>query len=236
MNSTPELKGDDMRRMFFIPVFSFVFFMTSFVFASETVSLPEVQLEEGATVAEAIYSRRSVRSYSDEALSLEDAGQILWAAEGKTVDGTTGPTRAYPSAGGVYPLNIYFVAGNVEDLDPGVYQYNWREHSLLKVREGDVRDSLSEASMRQPMPLEAPGTVVVTADFEMTASRYGQRGRDLYVPIDTGHLAQNISLQAESLGLGSVMIGAFDTDSVKEILGGIEREPVYIIPVGKPRG
>lgn len=197
------------------------------------VGLPEINLEEGLTVAEAIYQRRSVRRYAPDSLSLEEVSHLLWAAAGETVDGVTGPTRAYPSAGGVYPLTVYLVAGDVEGLDAGLYRYNWREHALELLREGDLRSELSSASLGQDMPALAPASVIVTADFELTARRYGDRGRDLYVPIDTGHLAQNVNLQAESMGLGCVMIGAFMEDAVKDLIEGETGTPVYVIPVGR---
>ena len=91
--------------------------------------LPGPHLEEGS-VAEALYERVSIRSYSDEALELTDAAALLWSAGGLNVDGETGPTRTSPSAGAAYPLDFYLVAGDVQDLAPGIYRYDHMNHKL----------------------------------------------------------------------------------------------------------
>ncbi len=199
-----------------------------------TVSLPEPRHDSELSVEEAIFSRTSVRSFSSDPLTLEEAGQLLWSAAGKTVDGVTGATRAYPSAGGIYPLEVYLAAGQVENLEPGIYRYNWREHALEKIIAGDQRQELTRAAMGQNMVAEAPASLVLTADVGSTARRYGSRGEDRYVPMDVGGAGQNVHLQAESLGLGTVIIGAFNLGDVQNVLGGTENEPLYIMPVGTP--
>jgi len=200
------------------------------------IKLPEPETKGRVSVEQAIYKRRSVRSFANTPLSLEEVSQILWAAGGKTVDGITGPTRAYPSAGAVYPLEVYLVAGNVMGLDPGVYRYNWKDNSLIPVREGDKRSELSRASLGQRMITQAPATLVVTMFPHKIARAYGKRGMDRYISMDAGHLGQNVHLQAESMGLGTVMVGAFRDDEVSEVLGIKTKEevPLYIMPVGRP--
>jgi SagB-type dehydrogenase family enzyme len=78
---------------------------------------------------------------------------------------------------------------------------------------------------------EAPINIVIAADYGRTTGHYGQRG-NRYVHMEVGHVGQNVSLQAIALGLGTVMIGAFEDKQVQEVLG-IKEEPLYIIPVGK---
>ncbi|MGB2601695.1 MAG: SagB/ThcOx family dehydrogenase [Candidatus Omnitrophota bacterium] len=201
----------------------------------ETIELPDPKHEGSMSVEEAIYKRRSIRNFSDEALTLQEVSQLLWAAGGRTVDGMTGPTRAYPSAGAIYPLEVYLVAGNVVGLNDGVYRYEWRKHQLKLIKKGDLREQLYKAALSQRMVEVAPATIVITAQHAKTARRYGQRGVTRYVSMDTGHLGQNIHLQAESMGLGTVMIGAFIDKDVAKVLGTEEEMPVYMMPVGYPK-
>ena len=187
------------------------------------------------SVEEAIHGRRSIRGFTKGALTLAEVSQLLWSAGGKTVDGVTGPTRAYPSAGAAYPLEIYLVAGNVKGVEPGVYRYNWKENSITQIKKGDLRNALAGAAYGQSMMKQAPVTIVITAAFEKTTRRYGERGLKRYVPMDVGHLGQNVHLQAESMGLGTVMVGAFFDNKVAKVLGVEKEVPVYMMPVGRPR-
>lgn len=198
------------------------------------VSLPVPSSRGEVSLEAAIQSRRSVRSFSPRPLTLREVSQLLWAAGGKTVDGVTGPTRSYPSAGGIYSLSILLAAGEVSGLPPAIYRYNWKENSLLPVRSGDHRSALARAAHGQGCVEGAPATIVIVGDISGTASRYGERGENRYISMDAGHSGQNVSLQAQALGLGSVIVGAFRDEAVKEVLD-IEREtPLYLIPVGHP--
>lgn len=159
-------------------------------------------------------------------MGLEEISQLLWAASGKNLY-----RRTAPSAGATYPLEIYLAVGEVEGLEPGLYQYSYSRHSLGQIREQDIRKKLCRAALSQSMIEEAPIDIIIAADFDRTTGHYGQRGLR-YVYMEVGHVGQNISLQANALSLGTVMIGAFDDKQVKEILG-IKEEPLYIVPVGK---
>lgn len=202
--------------------------------APKGIPLPPPNTKGTLSVEEAIYSRRSTRVFRSVPLTLREASQILWAAGGKTIDGLTGATRSFPSAGGVYPQEIYLVAGKVEGLPAGVYLYRFVDHSLLLLKAGDYRADLAEAAWGQNCVANAPADLVITARLDRTASRYGPRGANRYVPLDTGHAGQNVHLQAQALGLGTVMVGAFDDAKVTSILGVRDEQPLYIVPVGKP--
>ncbi len=199
--------------------------------ANGNIALPVPARDEGS-VAEALYYRTSQRSFSDEALTLEQAASLLWAAGGLNVDGETGPTRTSPSAGGAYPLDFYLVAGNVEDLAPGIYRYDYLNHELIPVVDEDRRGQLAEAALGQGFIAEAPASIVFVAHFERSTGRYGERG-ERYVYMDTGYASQSVHLLAVELGLGTVAIGAFDDAEVAAVLetGGA---PLKIMPVGKP--
>ncbi len=194
----------------------------------EEIQLPRPRLESAVSLEETLAARRSVREYAPGSLSLDEVGQLLWAAQGKTADWGG---RTAPSAGATYPLETYLAVGEVEDLEAGLYRYRPETHSLLRVGGGDRRLSLAQAALGQRMVGEAPVTVVLAAKYERTAGRYGERA-ERYVHMETGHAGQNIHLQAEALGLGTVVVGAFRDEEVKRVLG-IEEEPLYLMPVGR---
>ncbi|MEO0109472.1 MAG: SagB/ThcOx family dehydrogenase [candidate division WOR-3 bacterium] len=196
----------------------------------EKVKLPEVRYKSEISVEEALLNRRSVRSYKKEKLKLSEVSQILWSAQGITAKWGG---RTCPSAGATYPLEIYLVAGEVEGLPPGVYQYLPEEHSLKLILNKDVRKELTGAAWGQDYILSAPIDIIIAADYKRTTSRYGERGIR-YVHNEVGHCGQNIHLQCEALGLGTVVIGAFSDERVKKILN-IKEEPQYIMPVGRKK-
>jgi SagB-type dehydrogenase family enzyme len=139
-----------------------------------------------------------------------------------------------PSAGALYPLVLYLVAGDVDGLEPGVYRYVTDDHSLEPVTGGDVRPALCEACLGQPWVSSAPASVVICADPSVTTSRYGDRG-EMYVLIEVGHCGQNVYLACAASGLGTVAVGAFDEAAVSSVLGltgGVR--PFYVMPVGVP--
>ena len=191
--------------------------------------LPAPRREGPLSVEGALASRRSVRSYRAESLTLEELAQLLWAAQGITAEWGG---RTAPSAGATYPLEVFAVVGRVEGVRPGVYQYRPEGHSLVRRRDGDLRAELARAALGQAWVREAPLVLVIAAQYERTTRRYGDRGIR-YVHIEVGHVGQNIYLQAEALGLGTVAVGAFSDEEVKKVLG-IEEEPLMIMPVGRP--
>ncbi len=196
----------------------------------ETI-LPPAQKTGPVSVEGALSERRSVREYRDEALSLQEISQILWAAQGITAPQFGG--RTAPSAGATYPLEVYLVVRKAQGVGPGVYRYLPQDHKLMEILEDDVSGQLARAALGQTFVSEAPVNLIFSAVFERTTTRYGERGIQ-YVYMEVGHAAQNVYLQAQSLGLGTVVAGAFDDRRVKDILNLAEEEvPLYIMPVGK---
>jgi len=195
------------------------------------IKLPQPQLKGRVSVEEAISNRRSVRDFKPGSISMAQLSQILWAAQGITGRGWL---RAAPSAGALYPLEIYAVVGAVEGLEAGVYHYDPKNHSIKREVEGDLRQQLSNAALQQEPISVAPVNIVITAIYERTRQKYGDRATR-YVHIEVGHAAQNVYLQAEAMGLGTVIIGAFYDDRVKEVLELGEEEPLAIMPVGKKK-
>jgi len=185
---------------------------------------------KSATLDELLRNRRSVREYSREPLTKEEVMKLLWSGQGIT---RPPRYRTAPSAGALYPLELYVAVGNVVGLRPGVYKYDPVENDIKLVKEGDVRRELAVAALLQPCVEYGAIDIIIAAVYERTKVKYGQRG-ERYVHIEVGHAAQNICLQAVALGLGLVTVGAFDDASVARIVGLARDEaPLYIIPVGR---
>ena len=185
---------------------------------------------KAASLEELLRQRRSVRDYTEEPLTQDEVLKLLWAAQGKT---RPWGGRTAPSAGALYPLEIYLVAGNVENLAPGVYKYEPAEGKLTHIKDGDVRASLAVASLGQDCVKTGAIDIVIAAVYARTTGKYGSRG-ERYVHIEVGHAAQNICLQATALGLGLVTVGAFQDELVKVTVGMAANEtPLYVIPVGR---
>ena len=195
------------------------------------VKLPEPILRGKYSLEEILKRRKSVRKFTDKLLTLREISQILWATQGlRDEEGF----RTAPSAGALYPLEVYLLSAKVENLEPGLYRYVPRDHKLAFELRGDLRKDLWRAALEQDCILEAPATVIISAIFERTTRKYGDRGIR-YVFLDAGHAAQNLYLEATALDLGTVAVGAFYDEEVKRVLHLREKEtPIYLMPVGKP--
>jgi len=196
------------------------------------IDLPSPRLEGTLSLEASIARRRSVRDYTGAPLTLPMVGQLLWSAQG-----ITAPLRGFrtaPSAGATYPLEVDFVVGEggVEGLAPGVYRYVPDGHRLEPRLPGDLREGLAAAALGQPWVGDAPVTLVISAIYARTTARYGERGQR-YVYMEAGHVGQNVQLQAEALGLGSVTVGAFRDAQMGSILQlPPEEVPLYLLPIG----
>ncbi len=193
---------------------------------TKLIQLPKPLNKGNVSFEEVIFRRRSQRSFKQKDLSLQQISQLLWAAQGITAEKGFYSLRTAPSAGALYPMEIYLLAKN------GLFRYLPNGHKLESLSEQDLRGALAVSSWEQAAISQAPASIVICAVYSRLTSKYGQRGIR-YVHIEVGHIAQNIHLQAVALGLGSVPIGAFNDEEVKKILSlPIDQEPLYIIPVG----
>jgi SagB-type dehydrogenase family enzyme len=197
------------------------------------ISLPDPRLKGEMSLEEAILERRSRRSFVDSPLTLAEVSQILWAAQGIT---DSIGLRAAPSAGALYPLDVYVVVGSqgVEELEEGVYHYLPQSHSLQLTLAGDVRQTLASLSIQQMFIAQAPLSLLITAEYERTTGKYGERGVR-YVHMEVGHVGQNVYLQVEALGLGTVTVGAFQDEEIARALNlPPNYMPLYVMPIGHP--
>jgi SagB-type dehydrogenase family enzyme len=204
------------------------------------IDLPAPRFDGPVSVEAALKNRRSIRSYLETPLTLADVSQLLWAAYGitKTFDNMPaflrGGLRTAPSAGALYPLELYLAAFNVTGLPAGIYWYNSEKHQLVRLIEGDRRKEVSEAAFNQEMFKTAAAAIVYSAVFERNTRKYGQRGRDRYVCMDLGHSAENVYLEAYALKIGTCAVGAITDLWMKKAVGMTRaEEPLYIMPLGK---
>ena len=141
--------------------------------------------------------------------------------------------RTAPSAGALYPIELYLVAGRVDGLAAGIYRYHPKGHELLKVAEGDRRRDLHLAALDQESLRDGAAVVVIAAVYGRTTRKYGERGIR-YVHMEVGSIAENIHLQAVSLNIGTVFVGAFDDERVKRVVNMAEGEELLaIMPLGR---
>lgn len=193
---------------------------------TNTLQLPPPDTTGTVSLEQAIAERRSVRSFTEQALTEEQIGQLLWAAQGITAPGRG--LRAAPSAGALYPLEVYVVTAQ------GVYHYQPRGHLLRLHLSGDQTATLARACLGQGCVQQAAANFVITAVYSRTQAKYGERARQ-YVDIEVGAAGENLLLQAVALDLGAVMVGAFRDQAVAQALQlPADHHPVLVIPVGHP--
>jgi SagB-type dehydrogenase family enzyme len=195
------------------------------------VHLPEPDSSGKMTVEQALSMRRSVRKFAEQSISMEQLSQLLWSAQGIT---DKRGLRTAPSAGALYPLELYIVAKNIDGLASGIYKYMPDNRKLTLINQGGKIEELSQAAGNQSWITDAAAVVAITGVYERTAAKYGDRAIR-YVNIETGCAAENIYLQATAIGLGTTLVGAFADDKVTDVLGlKIDEYPLALMPVGYP--
>lgn len=206
----------------------FVLYIKSNYRKDEKFPLPAPNFDGKISVEKAIKSRRSIRSYKQDSLTLAQVSQLLWAAQGIT---SNDGFRTAPSAGATYPLEIYLVVGKVTDLTSGIYKYLNKDHAIIKIGDGDKRAELSEAALSQEWIKEAPIAIVACGIYERT-KKYGASAPK-YVHMEAGCVAENVYLQAVALGLGTTFVGAGEEEKIASVLHLDKNEhALCILPVG----
>jgi len=191
---------------------------------------------EGLTVETAIHRRRSVREYSGKPVSLEQATLLLRAAYGRTQSSGDLVHRSVPSAGGLFPMEIYLVARRVDSLPPGLYHFQVEDTSLALLREGDLVPAVWEGTYQQDSAADPALFLLISARFDRTTRKYADRGYR-YVYMEAGSVYQNVYLEAASLGLGTVVMGAFNDEALNDFVevDGTSEAVLCVMPVGVPR-
>ena len=194
------------------------------------MKLPKPRFKGELSLEEAIKNRRTTRFFQKRPLKLDHFSQLLWAGYGIT----EGFKRTVPSAGALYPMDLYVAVGrdSVEWIEEGVYHYVAEEHFIQLVTGMDVRMELSQAALFQSWIADAPICFIITAEYRRITIKYGDRGIR-YAIVEAGHMAQNIFLQAEALSLGAGIVGAFHDEKIMNIASlPVNNYPLLLMPVG----
>lgn len=183
----------------------------------------------------AIKNRKSIRSFSDQPITLEHLSYLLWASTGIQRRDHDHEFRTAPSAGALYPIETYLIINNVENLSNGIYHYNIKDHLLEELKKGDYRHEISKAALDQQMCNDAAVVLIWTAIFDRSKCKYGQRAYR-YIYLDAGHIAENLALASTGLKLGCCHIAALFDDEVNKIIDvdGLEESTIYMSVIGKP--
>ena len=201
---------------------------------AKRLKLPEPDLSRPANLWKCLATRRSERDYTENPLSIEELSQLMWAAQGVTARAGPYLLRTAPSAGALYPFETYLYIDKVKDISRGIYHLNVGDFTLECLHEGDFNKPLTAASLGQPVVRRAAVVIIWTAMMLRCMVKYRDRAVR-YIPMDLGHVCQNVQLASTAMGLGSCPIGALYDDDINELLGvdGEEETVLYLITVGK---
>ena len=191
----------------------------------KVVQLPAPTLSGSISVEEAISKRRSVRQFADKPLSYAQMGQLCWAGQGIT-DKEHG-LRAAPSAWDIYPIELYLITYD------GLFVYRPEDHSMEQIQTADLRKQLSN-TVGQASIAEAACDIVIAGSVRKLMPKSGNKAGK-FLSLEAGHVAENMQLQAVTLGLASVAVGDFETRNVARVCGlPGDLEPLMIVCVGHP--
>jgi len=203
---------------------------------AERVQLPEPDLSQSADLWQCLAARRSERNTTPDPLSLGELSKLMWGTQGITARAGMHLLRTAPSAGALYPFETYLYVDKVEEVPKGIYHFNVADFALECIKAGDFSQALTAAGLGQPVVRRAAVVIIWTAMMLRCMTKYRERAMR-YIPMDMGHVCQNVQLAATAMGFGSCPIGAFYDDDFNELLGvdGQEETVLYLITVGKLR-
>jgi SagB-type dehydrogenase family enzyme len=203
--------------------------------------MPEIALPDGSLppsdLGAAITGRRSTREFASASIGLDELAALLAAAYGPTgaSAGEMQRLRAVPSAGALYPLELYIAATRVEELEPALYHFDPLRHVLERLRAVAHPEDLAPLTAFPQLFTDSAIVVFITGMFWRTRFKYGQRGYR-FTLLEAGHVGQNLVLAATALELASVAVGGFFDCRIEALLGidGVNEAPVYAVAVGRP--
>ncbi|MFC1587817.1 SagB/ThcOx family dehydrogenase [Planctomycetota bacterium] len=184
--------------------------------------LPAPDKDSGYSLEKAIANRRSRRVFGKNHITVGQLSNLLWSGQGLT----HGRFRAAPSAGALYPMDLWVV------IKDKFYQYIPKEHAIKLKSDSIKLKELHAAALEQDMVLNASVNLFISSVFERCSLKYRDRA-PRYCMMEAGCIAENIHLQVEALNLATVIIGAFNDDKVKQVLGLRDSQrPMILMPVG----
>ncbi len=188
-----------------------------------------------------IGDRKSVRRYTDEAISIEELSYLLWATQGVRGKNENGKAmRTVPSAGATNTFETYLFVKNVEGLEQGIYRYQAYEHKLVFLKAvDDMTAMIDEMTMAERQPfvpyfagkasvIFAWSTIPYRAEWKFDVQAHKK------ILIDVGHVCQNLYIAGESIDRGVCAIGIYNQEMMDEVLGldGDEELVIYLASVG----
>jgi SagB-type dehydrogenase family enzyme len=201
-------------------------------------ALPDALAALDTPLGDAILRRVTARDIAPAPMSLAQVATVLHAAYGVTRDNEDGgfprPFRTVPSGGALYPLELYLHTSHVDGLTAGIHHFDPRAHALRLLQRGDCARQISEALVQPRLAASVSALVFVTAVFERSVFKYGNRGYR-FILLEAGHVAQNINLVATALGFGCANIGGFFDRDIDRLLGldGVRHSTVYLVGIGR---
>jgi SagB-type dehydrogenase family enzyme len=185
--------------------------------------------------------RASCRAFAPKTLPLQLLSDILWGSYGISRTERMMPAdllallRPVPSAGGLFPLEIYFLAQRVEGLPDGLHHYNVRHHSLETLEPAPLFERFRPALLMYNAVQDANVILFLSAVFQRTQKKYGPRGYR-YVLLEAGHIVQNVCLLAAEADLSTLCMGGYYDGDLNWLLGLSPHDEgvVYSVAVGWP--
>lgn len=202
--------------------------------AIKTIKLVEPVFDNQIKFWNVVLNRKSTRKFKQEPLTQLQVSLLLYGMTGLTRISRQVAFRTIPSAGGLFPIEIYPIINDVEQLEKGIYHYNIAQHMLELLKEGDFRTEIVKGCLDQQMAFNSAVNFVWTAVIERSKWKYLQRCYR-YIYLDAGHIGQNFYLIAEALGLGACTVGAIYDDELNQLLeiDGINETAIYVGVIGK---
>ena len=208
------------------------------------VKLPPSPPGRGLSVQEALRVRRTRRQFSGEPATLADIAGLLRGACGITGEmsgnppaGASTKLRAWPSAGGLYPVELYLLPMKCGELNASVYHHSAQQDVLVELGAMPAPAELEKLVFAEGLWKEASLLIVLTGVFERTAAKYADRGYR-FVQQEAGHLMQNLLLMSEELQMNAVALGGFFEDELGKALGleSGRESPIYAVILGRMKG
>ncbi len=157
---------------------------------------------------------------SIEYKNLEKIASLLYLTNGVTaIIPYTSPLhlRAAPSAGGLYPTEIYVIAKNYKGLEDGVYNFQAKSHSLIKFWNEDITAKLKVACFDDSSFDKSTLSIVLTGVFFRSEWRYQERAYRRIL-LDTGHVIGNMIMYSSFINKYCHLIGGFKDSEVSDLL------------------
>lgn len=204
----------------------------------DLIPIDKLTVGKETTLHQTLLNRRSSRTFTDESLTFEELSLLLWMTQGVhevTKHHGSGTRRVVASGGARHPFETYLIVNRVENLEPGLYRYLALEHKLLYLKgKSDIEsDKLTKIANQGFIPKGAVIFVWAAIPYRMEW-RYSITSSKV-IAIEAGHICQNLYLAAESIGVGTCAIAAYNQQICDELfeLDGEDEFTVYIAPVGR---